>query len=193
MSIETKDSNWKSLVYVFQNKKNGKIYVGQTVNTFKCRLYQHKKGKYLFQKSLRKNGVENFNIYKFYIPEYFLDLFEKELIKKLNTISPNGYNFESGGNKNKHFCEETRNKMSKGVKYRPYEKREKKTTNNKQKIENKKHNSRVKILKNFTLDINPEQYERMRALAFSLNLNMSSIVDRGIKQWYDANQPESLF
>ena len=103
-------------IYILENKINGKCYVGQTTKKFKYRLRKHFSGKQYIDNALRKNGINGFKKYVYYIPENLLDYFEVEMIKKLNTIAPNGYNLESGGNKNKHHCKETKRKMSEAKK-----------------------------------------------------------------------------
>jgi len=61
---------------------------------------------------LRKYAVANFNkILLENIPEDKLDEIEKECIKKYNSISPNGYNLDSGGHKNKHIHKEHKEKL----------------------------------------------------------------------------------
>ena len=99
-------------VYVLENKLNHKRYVGQTTKSFKKRIRSHKNENLYIDRSIKKNKIENFKIYVFYLPESLLDYFEIELIKKLNTVFPNGYNFTSGGNKNKHLSEATKRKIS---------------------------------------------------------------------------------
>ena len=46
-----------------------------------------------------------------------LNKFEKEYIKKYNTLVPNGYNLREGGNTSKHHIE-TKNKISNTLKYK---------------------------------------------------------------------------
>jgi group I intron endonuclease len=100
------------LIYVLKNKINFKLYIGQTTRSSKSRIKSHIKRNSLIGNALRKYGINNFKIYEFYIPEKLLDYFEIELIKRLNTQSPNGYNLESGGNKNKHLHKKTKKKLS---------------------------------------------------------------------------------
>ena len=100
------------LIYILKNKINSKLYIGQTTRNIKSRINSHIKRKTIIGNAINKYGLDNFKIYKFYIPEKYLDYFEIELIKKLNTIAPNGYNLESGGHKNKHLHEDTKRKLS---------------------------------------------------------------------------------
>lgn len=77
------------------------------------RVTKHLRKNSIIGKALRKYGVENFNQYIFEgIQEDTLDFVESEMISRLNSISPNGYNLDSGGNKNKHITEDTKRKMS---------------------------------------------------------------------------------
>jgi group I intron endonuclease len=104
-------------IYILKNKINGKCYVGQTVN-IKHRFCEHKcKGKSKINRPLnnaiRKYEWANFAKYIYKnIPISYLDYFEIELIKRLNSISPHGYNLALGGNKNKKVSNITRDKLS---------------------------------------------------------------------------------
>ncbi len=105
-------------VYVLKNKTTGRKYVGQTVDLIKrfsaYRRAGHNKNRFksYIDNAIIKYGWDNFEKNIFYIPEILLDYFEVELIKKLNTLHPNGYNLLTGGNKNKHPCIETIRKLS---------------------------------------------------------------------------------
>lgn len=94
-------------IYTITNKVNGKIYVGQSVDILK-RFNTHKKNlrnnshinRYL-QASVNKYGIESFefSIYERCIRE-LLNEHETLIIRKLNTMIPNGYNLTSGGEGN---------------------------------------------------------------------------------------------
>ena len=112
--MEEKDGT----IYIWTNLVNPKQYVGQTTRILKKRIYEHKNqasskrtDKSLLSNAIKKYGIENFKIISFSCPEKDLDWTETFLEAALNTIAPNGYNLESGGNKNKHPSEETRKKM----------------------------------------------------------------------------------
>lgn len=88
----------KSGIYCFENKINGKLYIGQAQN-IKERIRHHIKSKdHLYiHKALRKYGVDNFN---FYILEFCsidkLSELEIYYIQKYNTFKY-GYNLTAGG------------------------------------------------------------------------------------------------
>jgi len=102
-------------VYILENRINHKCYVGQTIQAFKKRLEHHrdhKDCKMIITRAIKKYGIDSFNKHIFYLPIELLDHFEIEMIKRLNSQYPNGYNLESGGNKNKIMSDYTRLKMS---------------------------------------------------------------------------------
>ncbi len=104
-------------VYVLENKSNNKLYVGQSIN-LQDRFRKHRmpnRNRYIIGRAIEKYGWDNFKQYVFYIPEYMLDYFEVRLIKRLNTLSPNGYNLTTGGAYGRH-SEETKIKISKANK-----------------------------------------------------------------------------
>lgn len=98
-----------------------KSYIGQTTKTFENRLYRHKSsGNNLNKKdgcralnsAIRVHKWENFR--KEIILEcddIELDFYEEYFIKEYNTLAPNGYNLMTGGNSNKIFSDETKEKM----------------------------------------------------------------------------------
>jgi group I intron endonuclease len=95
-------------IYLITNTITGKQYIGQTTQLdVNKRWTQHKTGNYskkggCLSKAIEKYGVDNF---KFQIVCICFDedcnKYEIEYIKKFNTISPNGYNLESGGKNHK--------------------------------------------------------------------------------------------
>jgi len=97
-------------IYMIENLVNGKKYIGQGI--VKDRLRKHRSASHneLLRRAIKKYGKENF---KFKILCYCeleeLDRLETELIKLYRTQDRNyGYNFESGGHKNKRVHEETK-------------------------------------------------------------------------------------
>lgn len=120
-------------IYMITNKINSKKYIGQT----KCRISGRKYGyltrwavhKYralknsnecnIFYNSIRKNGIDSFDISllkKCKLEE--LDNHEKYYIKEYNTIYPHGYNIEKGGRYNKDIHEITKEKMSEALRFK---------------------------------------------------------------------------
>ena len=96
-------------IYLITNTITKKQYVGQTIRKdIETRWNSHRKcdkyscGSYLLR-SYRKYGIDKF---KFQIICICFDedcnQFEEEYIKKYNTLSPNGYNLNSGGGNKKH-------------------------------------------------------------------------------------------
>lgn len=76
------------------------IYVGESMN-IQNRMYSHKTSKrQLISKAILKHGVENFEIYVEYFPNFEkkdLIILEEQLIHRYNCVCPNGYNFSSKG------------------------------------------------------------------------------------------------
>jgi group I intron endonuclease len=113
-------------IYLIKNKLNGKCYVGQTIKKKAIlRWHEHRRQpqgclKYAFE----KHGFENFEFSTICeIPESdgwreALDAREIFEIKERNTLVPNGYNIEDGGNKKKTIKQETKQKLSQVLKGR---------------------------------------------------------------------------
>lgn len=103
------------IIYKITNNINGKMYIGQTINSIKERLRCHlKESSGYFPKALRKYGIENFTIEIIDSSAKTIDelnVLERKYIKQLNTLRPNGYNLQVGG-LNKIVHKETRNKLS---------------------------------------------------------------------------------
>lgn len=108
------------IVYKIKNKIDGKVYIGQTIQTLKMRWYNHCRRESLcryLKHAIEKYGKENFEISILahcssleemnHREKYYISLFE--------TMVPNGYNLTSGG-KNKVVSEETKLKQSQGLK-----------------------------------------------------------------------------
>ncbi len=107
----------KKITCIYLIELNGKKYVGQTISFNKRKLSHKAKSKNLKYKSaihfaIAKYGYENciFSILE-ECNENELDDKEIFWIKKLNTMSPGGYNLDSGGKQNRIVSEETRNKL----------------------------------------------------------------------------------
>lgn len=87
------------IIYKIVNKINDKIYVGQTTKDIFKRLHAHSMSDMVIGKAIRKYGIQSFDIFVIDAAEDKKTLNEKEKywIKKLNSLSPNGYNISTGG------------------------------------------------------------------------------------------------
>lgn len=106
----------KSGIYMIKNLKNGKIYIGQSVNVLR-RLRDHR---YLLRKNMHSNdylqkqfnrdGFENFEFKILeYCEEECLNKKEKDWMLKFNTLDrKNGYNLELWDNEQKIVSEQSR-------------------------------------------------------------------------------------
>lgn len=111
----------KYIIYEIENQINGKKYVGQTTQGFDNRKAKHYSAlnrnthpnKHL-QNSWNKYGEQNFTFNILEECDYEdLDFYEINYIWMWNLMNPHfGYNHESGGNLNKTFSEESKQKMS---------------------------------------------------------------------------------
>ena len=111
----------KGYIYKFQNNLNGKIYIGQTRRDLKIRYLEHLRAKdnYPIHSALKKYGIDNFDfdILAIVESETLEDLVEQLNTKEIyyinfyNSLVPNGYNIERGGNG--HII--TRDKLTKDV------------------------------------------------------------------------------
>lgn len=106
-------------IYKITNKINGKCYIGQTSRKVKYRIQDHFSSRKsqtrisLINQAVHKYGKDNFIVEELcycFTPEE-LDLKEIFFIKEFNSIAPNGYNLEFGGNKLKVLSEETKQKI----------------------------------------------------------------------------------
>lgn len=97
-------------IYKITNNINGKIYVGQSIDIPK-RIYEHKYKAFCkddisynsaIHNAFRKYGLDNFT-FEILEEVSIKELDDKEIfyIKELNSLSPNGYNIQSGGQKYK--------------------------------------------------------------------------------------------
>lgn len=111
-------------VYKITNKVNGKVYIGQSIS-LKVRWKEHmnslKRGdshSILLQRAWNKYGQDNFSFEILELcTEDMLDEIETKYILLYDSCN-NGYNVESGGNRNKHLADETKQKLSDSAKER---------------------------------------------------------------------------
>lgn len=94
------------IIYKVTNIVNGKIYIGQTINTLECRKHGHEKKSRsrknistCFHKAIKKYSPENFKweIIENCSSKEELDEMEFHYIKQYNSFNPNGYNMTFGG------------------------------------------------------------------------------------------------
>ena len=120
------------IIYKITNKLTGKIYIGQTVQKLHERWVDHSRpnrgltiNRSAISAAIRKYGKENFIIEQIDSAISLEELNIKEItyIKALNSLSPNGYNLELGG-QNKKCHEETKSKISETLKGRPFPNRQ---------------------------------------------------------------------
>jgi len=106
-------------VYKIKNKINGKCYIGQTTRSIEWRWKKHQQTSHciLLSNAIKKYGKSNFEVKCVVrcssIEE--MNACEINCIKLFNTLSPHGYNLDSGG-KNKIPTAETKAKISKSIK-----------------------------------------------------------------------------
>lgn len=89
-------------IYLISNKVNGKCYVGLSKgDARKDRIDKHLSGKgnQLIKKDLKRYGRNAFSTKLIHrnVPNALLIDFEKQEIKRYNSVVPNGYNLTSGG------------------------------------------------------------------------------------------------
>lgn len=123
-------------IYIITNITNNKKYIGQTVSYLSSgRKYGigRRWDKHLsdarnnadlgirhFCNAIRKYGKDNFKVELLLICNVkMMDFYEKEFINLYDTISPKGYNLESGGTRRneKRLHQETKEKLSKSHRF----------------------------------------------------------------------------
>jgi group I intron endonuclease len=110
--VEGQMDNQNGTIYIATNLINRKQYVGQTIRTLKERINCHKSSlSYCFGNAIKKYGIQNFKWVPIEYPIEELDKMECFWIQTLNTIRPNGYNLQYGGQKSHSYSEELKRKM----------------------------------------------------------------------------------
>lgn len=109
-------------IYMIKNKVDGKCYIGQTIEKdINTRWKKHKRninsdGCPALYGAFRKYGLENFEFKIICICfDDVCDELEINYISKFNSIAPNGYNLETGGNKNKIVHPDTCKRISEAL------------------------------------------------------------------------------
>jgi group I intron endonuclease len=94
-------------IYVITNTINKKLYIGQTINDVNKRFKKHlsqvncKNICSALYSAFKIYGKDNFTIQIIVSGDYTkseLNDLEKKYIKQYNSLSPNGYNLQTGGN-----------------------------------------------------------------------------------------------
>ena len=108
-------------IYIATNTVNNKQYVGQSINhpyeSRHGRIATHKSA-YTdtnFHRAIRKHGFDAFTwevLWYPYVCQDALNSIERNFIENLNTLSPNGYNLDSGGKSGGSMSVEQRKKLS---------------------------------------------------------------------------------
>ena len=109
------------IIYLAQNKVNGKGYVGQTIGTLLNRRRGHESAARLgvssthFHKAIRKYGVDAFEWSVIFddVADWEIDTLEIEAVSVYRTLVPLGYNLTGGGSSNFKVTEITREKQRK--------------------------------------------------------------------------------
>jgi len=112
-------------VYVIKNTRNKKMYVGQTVNSHKERFKKHISMVYSDGCSALYSAMKKYGCNTFYVRVIIkgdfskskLNDLEEYYIKKINTMSPHGYNLTTGGSYFK-MSEQSKTKMIESMKGR---------------------------------------------------------------------------
>jgi group I intron endonuclease len=115
-------------IYLITNQLDGKQYVGQSERISR-RFWRHKdaaktqnpREAFYLHKAMAKHGVENFvfEILLYAKGADYLNLMEQRIIAGYKTMSPFGYNLDSGGGIKKQVSQETKQKISEKLKGRP--------------------------------------------------------------------------
>jgi len=106
------------IIYKATNLITGKSYVGLTTKTLAERIHAHINKanieKSIFQKSIKKHNIDNFNFQVIDSANTKEELINKEIfwIHTENTLYPNGYNLTSGGEGTKGMCNLVKSKIS---------------------------------------------------------------------------------
>lgn len=116
-------------IYKFTNLINGKSYIGQSINIDK-RIKEHfwksenendVSFNSILHQAIRKYGAKNFSVdVVIECDVEDLDEMEKYYIIEYNTITPNGYNILSGGQKNRffpNFCKDCGKQITRDATY----------------------------------------------------------------------------
>ena len=105
------------IVYKAENKINGKVYIGKTIQPLEQRISRHINGKgAYFHSAIKKYGINSFVFSVIDSAETDIELCKKEIywIKNMKSRQPYGYNLTDGGDGTvgRIQSDETKNKIS---------------------------------------------------------------------------------
>jgi len=113
------------IIYKITNQLDGKIYIGQTIQSFKRRIQHHyaSKDDMILHRAIRKYGKENFVAEEIcsVVNKDDLNFLEKYFIQIFDSLASNGYNVALGGVNvmlGRNHSDETKQKMSESRKGR---------------------------------------------------------------------------
>jgi hypothetical protein len=105
-------------IYMLKNKKNGKIYIGQTTRPIEKRFEEHQRKDsncVAIYNAIQKHGWENFEKDHYECPNEDLNFDEELLIKEMETLAPNGKllgSYESVGEAARHLEKKSQSSIS---------------------------------------------------------------------------------
>ena len=112
--VHSSGANISMCIYTITHRDTGRVYVGQTRGVVKRRWQMHcapsNKNKRGIGGAIAKHGKDAFDFCVLDLAEGHAQLDHKERfwIDRLNTLTPNGFNLETGGNSQKIVTEESR-------------------------------------------------------------------------------------
>lgn len=106
-------------IYLITNLENGKRYIGQTIMSTRRRWNKHKSNSRcnvncspVLEKAIKKYGEEKFTCETLLICSLEqLDFYETRFIEVYDSIVPNGYNLQAGGQASRNHHESTKDKF----------------------------------------------------------------------------------
>ena len=104
------------IIYKITNRINGKVYIGQTIQSLATRWRKHcnkKRGCFALHNAIIKYGAINFTVEQIDVACSREELDQKEIywIAYYNSMFPNGYNLTTGG-KHCEISDDVKNRLS---------------------------------------------------------------------------------
>ena len=102
------------IIYLLTNTATGKFYVGQTRQRLAKRVGQHRRGNSVLSHAIRKHGIEAFTVETLEQcrDDADLDMAERFWMGVYDSLSPRGYNLQTGGHDRPRVHPDTRAKIS---------------------------------------------------------------------------------